>query len=444
MNISRENVDALNAVITLKVEKADYEPKVEAALKNYAKKVNIPGFRPGKAPIAMVKKQVGKAILAEEVNKLFDETINNYIKDNNINVVGQPLPAEGQEPIDFDKEVGDITFKFDMGIAPKPSVELEKTEVPYYTIEVSDEDVDLQIKTLTQRFGTNETVEVVGEKSMIKGSVKQEGAFSNESTVISTSVIKDEAEKAKFVGKKVGDVVKVDLKKAYPNDTEISYILSISKEDAAKVEGEYEFTITEVTEFKDAELNQDIFDQVYGKDAVKSLDEFKAKTKEDLAEQFTVQQDYLFAHKLRKALIAKANIELPEAFMKRWLTVVNHDNKNFTAEVLENEFPQLLDEYRWTELRQSIAEANGVKISDKEVIAYAKKAAKAQFAQYGMTNIPEEALENYAGSLLKDNEQREQMVMGAINEAVVAVAKEKVKLEQKTTTRAEFGKLFED
>lgn len=444
MNISRENVDALNAVITLKVEKADYEPKVEAALKNYAKKVNIPGFRPGKAPVAMVKRQVGKAILAEEVNKLFDETINNYIKDNNINVVGQPLPAEGQDPIDFDKEVGDITFKFDMGIAPKPEVDLAKVSVPYYTIEISDEDVDLQIKNLTQRFGTNETVDTVGEKSMVKGSVKQEGAFSNESTVISTSVIKDDAEKAKFVGKKVGDVVKVDLKKAYPNDTEISYILSISKEDAAKVAGEYEFTITEVTEFKDAELNQDIFDQVYGKDAVKSLDEFKAKTKEQLAEQFAVQQDYLFAHQLRKALIAEAKIELPEAFMKRWLTVVNHDNKNFTAEVLENEFPQLLDEYRWTELRQAIAEANNVKISDKEIVEYAKKTAKAQFAQYGMTNIPEAALENYAGSMLKDNEQREQMVMGAINDAVVAVAKGKVKLEQKTTTRADFGKLFED
>jgi len=242
MNISRENVDALNAVITLNIEKNDYEAKTEAAIKNYAKRVNIPGFRPGKAPIAMIKKQVGKAILAEEVNKIIDESINNYIKDNKINIVGQPLPAEGQEPIDFDKEVSDITFKFAVGLAPEINIDLTKISVPYYTIEISDEDVDLQVKSLTQRFGTNEKVDVISENSVVKGSVKQEGAFSNESSIISIKVIKDDAEKAKFVGKKVGEVVSFDIKKAYPNDTEISYVLGISKEEAANVKGEYEFT----------------------------------------------------------------------------------------------------------------------------------------------------------------------------------------------------------
>lgn len=444
MNISRENVDALNAVITLNIEKADYEPKVEAAIKNYAKRVNIPGFRPGKAPVAMVKKQVGKALLAEEVNKIFDETLNNYIKENKLNIVGQPLPAEGQEAIDFDKEVNDITFKFAIGLAPEIKIDLAKVEVPYYTIEVTDEDVDLQIKSLTQRFGTNEKVDVVGEKSMVKGSVKQEGAFSNESAIISTSVIKDDAEKAKFVGKKVGDVVSFDIKKAYPNDTEISYILGISKEDAANVKGEYEFTIAEVTEFKEAELNQEIFDQVYGKDVVKSLDEFKAKTRETLAEQFTMQQDNLFGYKLRKALVKNTKMELPEEFMKRWLTVINKDNKNFTEEVLKNEFPDLLDEYRWTEIRHTIAESNELKVNDQNILDYAKKSAKMQFAQYGITNVPEDALVRYAQSLISDKEHNEQIFMGALNDVVVEFAKTKVKMTQKTTKRADFGKLYED
>lgn len=444
MNISRENVDALNAVITLNIEKNDYEAKTEAAIKNYAKRVNIPGFRPGKAPIAMVKKQVGKAILAEEVNKIIDESINNYIKDNKINIVGQPLPAEGQEPIDFDKEVSDITFKFAVGLAPEINIDLTKISVPYYTIEISDEDVDLQVKSLTQRFGTNEKVDVISENSVVKGSVKQEGAFSNESSIISIKVIKDDAEKAKFVGKKVGEVVSFDIKKAYPNDTEISYVLGISKEEAANVKGEYEFTINEVTEFKDAELNQEIFDQVYGKDNVKSLDEFKAKTRETIAEQFAVQQDNLFGHLLRKQLIKDTKLELPEAFMKRWLTLINKDNKNFTAEVLENEFPQLLDEYRWTEIRQSLAEKNELKLDDKDILGYAKKVAKMQFAQYGLTNIPEESLANYATSLINDKEQRESIFMGALNEKVVLFAKDKVKLSQKTTKRADFAKLYED
>ncbi|MCQ2204171.1 MAG: trigger factor [Bacteroidales bacterium] len=444
MNISRENVDALNAVITLNIEQADYEAKVAEAIKSYAKKVNIPGFRPGKAPVSLVKKQVGKAILAEEVNKIIDEALNNYIKDNNLNLVGQPLPSEGQEPIDFDKEVTNITYKFDLGLAPKVEIDLSKVEVPYYTIEISDEDVDMQAKSLTSRFGSQENVEKVGDKSMVKGSVKQEGGFSNDSAVMSTSVIKDEAEKAKFTGKKVGDVVKFDLKKAYPNDVEISYMLGISKEEAANVAGEYEFTITEITEFKDPELTQEIFDKVLGEGQVKSAEEFKAKVKELISEQFEVQQNYLFGHMLRKTLVAQNQMELPEAFMKRWLTAVNHDNKAFTPDVLEKEFPQLLDEYRWTDIRQSISEANGIKINEKDVMNYAMQAAKSQFAQYGMTNIPDEYLSNYAQSLLKDAEQREQMVMGAINETVVAFAKTKVKLVQKTTNRKDFGKLFED
>lgn len=442
MNISRENVDALNAVLTLNIEKADYEAKVDETLKSYCKKVNMPGFRPGHVPASLVKKQYGKAILAEEVNKLIDESINNYVKENNLNIVGQPLPSEGQDPIDFDKEVNDITYKFDLGLVEKIDVKLDKVEVPYYTIEISDEDVDRYIKSTTQRFGSNETVETVGEKSMVKGAIK--GAYNNDNAVISTTVMKDDAEKAKFVGKKAGDVVKFDIKKTYPNDTEISYLLNISKEEAANVNGEYEFTITEITEFKDPELTQEIFDQVYGKDVVKSLDEFKAKAKEQIAEQYAVQSDYLFAHNLRKTLVAKNKIDLPEAFMKRWLTVVNRDNKNFTAEVLDKEFPELCDEYRWTEIRQSISEANNLKLTEQAIMDYAKKSAKAQFAQYGMMNIPEEYLENYAQSILKDNQQREQMIMGAVNESVVAFAKTKVKLNQKTTKAADFGKLFED
>lgn len=442
MNISRENVDALNAVITLNIEKADYEPKYEAALKNYAKKANVPGFRPGKVPVAMLRKQVGKALLAEEVNKFIDEAINNYIKENDLNLVGQPLPVEGQAPIDFDQEVNDITLKFDLGIAPKIEIDLEKIKVENYTIDVEDADVDAQVKMSTQRFGKQEAVEAVSETSMIKGSVK--GEFNNETTVISANVMKDEKQKKKFVGKKVGDTVKFDIKKTFPNDTEISYILGISKEEAANVSGDYEFTISEITDFKEAELTQEIFDSVYGKDVVKSVEEFKAKAKEDVEAVNAMQTDALFAHKLRKALLASQKIELPEAFMKRWLTVVNADNKNFTAEVLEKEFPELLDEYRWTEIRQSIAQANDIKIKNEDVIAFAIKQAKAQFAQYGMYNVPAQYLENYAKNMLENQEQREQCFMGAVNDAVVAFAKTKVKLSNKSCKRADLGKLFED
>lgn len=442
MNISRENVDALNAVITLNIEKADYEPKVEAALKNYAKKANVPGFRPGKAPVAMLRKQVGKALLADEVNKLIDEAINNYIKENDLNLVGQPLPVEGQAPIDFDQEVNDITLKFDLGIVPAIEINLEKVKVENYTIEVADADVEAQIKMSTQRYGKQETVEVVGEKSMIKGSVK--GEFSKDDTVISASVMKDKKEQKKFIGKKVGDTVKFDIRKNFPNDTEISYILGISKEEAENVKGDYEFTISEITDFKEAELTQEVFDGVYGKDQVKSVEEFKAKAKEEVEAINTLQSDALFAHKLRKALIAAAKVEIPEAFLKRWVAFVNADNKEFNAEELEKEMPEIIEEFRWTEIRQTISKANDIKIKNEDIIAYAVKNAKAQFAQYGMTSVPEQYLNSYAQNMLQDKEQREHCFIGAMNDAVIAFAKTKVKLSNKSCKRADLGKLFED
>lgn len=444
MNISRENVDALNAVITLKIEQADYASQVENAIKSYAKRVNMPGFRPGKAPVALIKKQVGKAIMAEEVNKIMDEKLSNYIKDEKLNIVGQPLPAEGQEPIDFDKEVTDITFKFAVGLIPDFKVDLSKISVPYYTIELTDKEIDKRISTYAQQFGSNEKVEAVGEKSVIKGSIKQDGAFSYENAIVSLSVIKDDAEKAKFVGKKVGDVISFDLKKAYPNDIEISYILGISKEDAATVNGNYDITIAEITEYKEAEINQDLFDRVWGKDAVKSADEFRAKTREALEYENTDFQETLFAHTFRKELVKTIKIDLPEEFMKRWLTVINKDNKNFTTDVLTNEFPQLLDEYRWSEIRQKIVEDNELKLNDDDILGYAKRIAKSQFMQYGINNVPGDALTNYAQSFFKDHEQRERIFMGALDRKVAAFAKDKVKLDQKTKTLDEASKLFED
>lgn len=444
MNISKENIDALNAIITIDIEKADYEPKVDEVLKSYRKKASMPGFRPGKVPFGMIKKMYGKAALVEEVNKMVGESLMNYIKDNELSILGEPLPSDKMETIDFDKEVDTIQFKFDIALAPEVSLEVNnKIKVPYYTINITDEMVDNQVKMLISRFGTNEKVDAIGEKSMVKGSVSQEGGISNDSAVISTSVMKDELEKAKFVGTKVGEEVKFDIRKTFPNDTEISYILGISKEEAANVNGEFTFVVNEVTEFKDAELNQNIFDQVFGEGVVKSEEEFVAKAKEELAKTNSFEEEYRFALDVQKVVMDKVEMQLPEEFLKRWLTAINRDNDKFTPELLESEFPKFVEDLKWQVVKEDVLKKNGLKIEYEDMLAYAKKTAQAQFLQYGLTNVPEENLNNYAVSLMKNEQQARKMSEGALNDKVVAFFKENVKLDNKSVTRDEFNKLFE-
>src|SRR5690554_457248 len=243
MNITRENNDELNAVIKLTIAKEDYEPKVAEVLKSYQKKANMPGFRPGKVPASLVKKMYGKAVMADEINKLVSENLSNYLTENKLNILGEPLPSEQQQTIDFDTQ-DSFEFAFDIALAPEVEVKLTKREkLNYYKIARSEDMVDGQIRNLTGRFGKNETVEAVTDKSLAKGSVVQidksgnvvEGGISAEDTVMSLAIVKDEKEKKKLLGKKVVETVDFDLKKAFPNDTEISYILKISKEEAAAV-----------------------------------------------------------------------------------------------------------------------------------------------------------------------------------------------------------------
>lgn len=442
MNVTRDNIDALNAVVTLNIEKADYEPKVNEELKNYAKRANVPGFRPGKAPFALIKRQFGKAVLADTVNKLFDETLNNYIKDNKLNIVGQPIPSEGQEPIDFDKEINDITYKFDLGLLPEISIDLEAMELPYHTVAIDDQAIEQHIDSLTQIHFKAEKMQEVSAKSMLKGKLSQEGGFSNETAVLSVNVIKDEAEKAKFVGAKLNGTVTFDIKKAYPNDVEVSYMLGISKEEAENVAGDYTLTINEITDYNRPALDQALFDAVFGEGNVKSEEEFRAKVKEDLEKTNTNWSDQLFAQDFRKKVLEDNKIELPEVFIKRWITLVNHDNEKFTPEVLENEFPAFLDELRWNSVVDSTFKKYDQKLAVEEILDEAKLSVRRQFAMYGIMNIGDEQAAQYATQMLKEREQMEQISRAAANTKLAKLAKSKAKLNNTTASRAEiFEKL---
>lgn len=442
MNISQENIDALNAKVTIEFAKADYEPKAEAALKSFRKKVSMPGFRPGNVPTAMVKKLYGKSILAEEINKLVSETINNYVRDNSINILGEPIPSEDMEPIDFDKEIDNVVFKFDLGLAPKIEIDFDKIEVPSYTIDIDDKMIATYNESVVSRLGKMEEIEVSSEKSLIKGSLAQEGGKSNDSTVLAVSNIQDEGERAKFVGKKVGDAIVFDIQKALKPES-IAYALGASKEESEQISGDYTFTVSEVNEFINAELNQETFDRVFGTGQVNGIEEYTAKVKEQLAFNCKLEQEYRFQLDVRKAVLDALQLQLPEEFLKRWLTLVNQGNEKFTPDVLVNEFPIFVEDLKWQVVKSDVMKKNDLKLDQNDIHQHAKKLAVAQFHQYGLDNMPEQYLDNYANEMLKKKEEVERATEGAVNDKVAAFLKEKVKLSEKTISQEEFDKLFE-
>ena len=451
MNISKENIDALNAIIRSTIDKADYETKVEDVLKNYRKRVNMPGFRPGHVPAGMIKKMYGNVALVDEVNKLVSESLFNYIKENNLNLLGEPLPSKDQKTIDFETE-SSFDFVFDVALAPEVSVNLgDVKDIPYYTIAITDDMVDGQVKTMTSRFGQNETVAAVTEKSMMKGTLTQlddnnqplEGGIVNHSAILSLTPVKDEAEKAKLLGAKVGETVIFDPKVAFPNDTELTYLLKITKEQVADLKGLFSFEISEINEFKDAELTQEIFDKSFGEGVVNSKEEFVAKVKENLANTLAFESDYRFSVDARKELMSLVNVSLPEEFLKRWMLTVQNSEKKFTPEQVEAEMPRFLEDLKWQMIKNNIIKANDLKIDHAAILEFAKKSARMQFMQYGLTSIPDEHIESYAVDMLQNEEQRSQFAEGAANDVALAFIKAAVKLQTKELSREEFNKLFE-
>lgn len=454
MNIEKEQIDDLNAVVHITIEKDDYEPRVEKVLKDYRKKANMPGFRPGKVPASIVKKMYGKAVLVDEINKLVSENLSQYISENQLDILGEPLPSEKQQTIDFDQDE-QFKFSFDLALSPEVELKLTKREkLPYYDIQVSEDMLEGQKKNVTSRFGTTEQREEANDKCMLKGDFVQldqngeelEDGIKAEDAVMSATIIKDEDEKKKIIGAKVGDDIVFEPKKAFPNDTEISYLLKISKEQAAEVDGQFKFTVKEINEYVDPELNQELFDKIFGPGKVTSEEEFTSQVKEDLENTLKMESEYKFSIDAKEKLMGKVDMKLPEEFLKRWIKATNQnkEEQQLTDEQIENEMPRFLEDLKWQIIRNQLIKENELKVEQQDVIDFAKKSAKMQFMQYGLNNVPEEHLESYAVDMLKNEEQQRSMAEGAINDKVMDFVKETVKVETKEVSREEFNELFED
>ncbi len=450
MNIVRKDIDQSNAIITLRVEKADYTEKVEKTLRDYRKKANIPGFRPGMVPVGLVKKMYGKAVLAEEINKIVSDELFKYIRENNVNMLGEPMPNETeQQEIDFNTQE-DFEFIFDLGLAPEFDVEVTgKDKVKYYNVAVSDEMIENQVKSYTARYGKYVQEETVEEKDMLKGEMLEladgkvnESGIKLSDAVLTPAYIKDEATKALFVNAKKGDVITINPAKAFEDAAEISSLLKISKDEAKNITSDFQFKIEGITRYHESAIDQDLFDKVYGEGVVTSEEEFKAKIKANIQESLQGDSDYKFGVDAREMLLAKYdNLVFPDAFLKRWVLATN---ENLTVETLEADYSKMIADLKWQLIKDKIAKANDTKIETADIEEYAKKITKAQFAQYGMVGMDDELVANYAKDMLKKEETLKGIIEKVAEDKVFDVVKTKVKLETKEISIEDFNKMFEN
>lgn len=449
MNISLEKSSNVSAVITLKMVKSDYEENVKKTLKTYSQKAQIPGFRPGKVPVGLVKKMYGTQAKAEEVNKLLGEKLYDYIKENQINMLGEPLPSENQPMQDIENQ-DDFEFVFDIALAPEFTAELSAADsVVYYDIEVSEAQIDEQVQQIAQRGGHPEKVETYADRDIVRGvlaeldeqGMPKEGGVVIEAASLMPTYFKNNDQKAIFENTKVNDVVTFNPSKAYENSqSEIAALLRVTKEEAAQYVGEFSFQIEEISRFVPAELNQEFFDQVFGNDVVSSLDEFRVKVKENIMNQHSSESDYRFLLDVRTYLENKVGaLEFPNELLKR---IMLANNKDKGADYVEEHFDKSIEELKWHLIKEQLVKANDVKIDDNDLKETAKQATRFQFAQYGMANIPEEYIEQYAAEMLKNKEQVNGLLERCIENKLIAVLKNVVTLDYKNISVEDFGKLF--
>lgn len=451
MNVSLTNVDSVNAILQINLTKADYQEKLDNALKTFRKKANIPGFRPGTVPVGMVKKMYGKSILAEEINKLVGESLYNYIQENNLNVLGEPLPnEEKQQAIDFATE-GDYDFYFDLALAPEIKLSLtKKDKIKYYKIDVDQELIDKQIESYKANYGKYEKIEEgAKETDLIRGIITElengkvkEGGISVEAGVVMPSYIKDKEEQAKFIDSKAGQTVVFNPGKAYEgNEAEISSLLHIEKDAVETIAAEFSFEITEITRYKEAELDQELFDKVFGAGNVKDVAEFTEKVKETIQDQFAPDSDYKFLLDAKELLEKKiGDLQFPDAFLKRWLLTSGQER---TAESIEEDYPKIIADLKFHLIKEQIAKDKDLKIENEDMKTIAMQAARAQFAQYGMMNLPDEMVENYANDMLKNKDNARNLLDRAMENKIIDSLKGTLGIEEKTISLDEFRKFFE-
>ncbi len=448
MNITFEAPDKVNGLMTITLENADYQGEVEKTLKDYRKRANVPGFRPGQTPMSLIKRQYGTAVKVDVVNKMLGEKLYEYVRENKIQMLGEPLPSEQHESLNFEGDQP-LVFKFDIAVAPAFEAKLSgKDKINYYNITVDDKLIDQQIEMYQSRGGHYDKAETYDaeQRDILKGDLREiNGDIEVSEASLMPQYIKADDQKKLFDGCKLGDVITWNPRKAYPeSDVEVSSLLKIEKDDVKNHEGDFTFQITEISRFVKAEVNQELFDQAFGKDTVKDEKEFRQKISDMIAQQFKADSDYKFLLDVRAHMEKKVGkLEFPEALLKRVMKQNNKERKD-ADEYVEKNFEASIKELGWHLIKEQLVAAQGIKVEDDDLKQVAKEAARAQFAQYGMSNVPDEYLDNYAQEMLKKRENVDGLVDRAVDVKLTAALKNVVKLDEKDITLDDFQKMLQE
>ena len=446
MNITLQTTDKLNGVVTAVVEPADYQENVKKAIKEFRKNADMPGFRKGMVPEGLIRKKYGTSILAEEMNKLLQSKLYEYIRENKINMLGELMPTEGNDKIEL-VDGNTFTFTFDIAIAPEIKVELSaKDKLPYFQVEVEDKVVDAQVQMYRQRGGNYEKVDSYEDNDMVKGAVVEvdkkgnpvEGGVTAEGVVMLPKYFKNDKQKKLFEKAKTNDVITFNPAEAYDNsEAELASLLKIEKEQVAEHKGDFQFTISEITRYVPGPLNQELFDQVFPGGEVKSAEDFSAKIKSQLQEQYDKDADYRFLGDLRNYLFEKVGeVEFPDEKIKK---IMKANAKN--EEEVEANYQKNIESLKWHLIKEQLVEQNQIKVEDTDVIDMAREVTKMQFAQYGLINIPEEYINNSVNEMLKKRETVDNLIDRSIEKKLAKALKEIVKLNVKKVSVEEFNKM---
>lgn len=447
MKVTRENIDDLNAVIKIFIEKSDYEEKVDKTLNDYRKKAQIPGFRTGRAPMGLIKRRFEKPTVVEEVNKMLVQNLNGYFTDEKLRILGEPLSSdEHQKSIDWENDEN-FEFAFDIGLSPEVDVQLDEDfKLDFYTITVSDEMVNERVEEITSQLGDFAEMETVSEKSLIRGDFVEldedgnpkEDGIRAEEILVSLEMIRDEEIKKLFLGKQKTDSVIFDPVAAYQNRHEVGHLLKITHEEADQLNSNFQFTIYEISELQNAELNEELYQKVYGEETeIKTEEDFRNQLKEEIAESLLSSSEARFATDVREALLEKINPQLPEAFLKRWL---QKTNKELDEEQIDQEFDGFLKDLRWQLIKEAIITDNELEVEKEEVLELARQVILAQYSYYGIYNLTEEQLDSFVKSMMNKPEDMERLYMQVLEKKVINLVRSKVTIENKEVSSEEFEK----
>ena len=449
MKVSFENPDKINGLLTITVEDDDYKAEVEKTLKEYRKTANVPGFRPGQVPMGMIRRRFGSAVKMDAINKVLGDELQKYIADNNIAMLGEPLASEKQQPQDLEKD-GPYTFMFDIAVAPEFDIKLDANDtVDYYEITADDTLIDSQVEMFASRMGQNVEADHYEDGDVLKGDLRQldaegntlEGGLTVEAASVMPKYLKSDDQKKLFDGCKPGDIITFNPSKAYEGSNyELSSLLKVDREKVAEYTGDFSYQITSVQHFEKHAVDQELFDLTFGKDAVKDEKEFREKIAEGLKAQLALDSDMKFLMDVRKYAEDKVGqLTYPDSLLKR---IMKQNNKDKDQEFIDKNYEPSIKELSWSLIRSKIAVALGVKIEDEDVKSAAREMAKAQFAQYGMSNVPQEYVDNYADELLKKKEAQQQFVDRAIDAKLVEALKGVVTLNKKSVSLDDFNKMM--